>query len=98
MEKKYIKSGWSYILVLVITISFIVTNVYMDYKNKAYASDKFVQVEVEYGDTIWDLSNSYKKQHNLSTKEFIDQVEKLNNLNADQIKNGQIILLPIVKK
>jgi cell division protein YceG involved in septum cleavage len=97
MEKKRKKSGWSYVLVLVITIAFFATNVYMDYKNKAYASNEFVQVEVNYGDTIWDFSKIYKEQHDLSTKEFIKRVEKLNNMDANHLEEGQIILLPITK-
>jgi cell division protein YceG involved in septum cleavage len=98
MKKKHVKSGWSYILVLVLTVAFIGTNVYLDFKNKAYASDKFLQVEVLYGDTIWEIANQYRELHDLTTQEFIEQVEDLNNLDADHLEEGQSIFIPILKK
>lgn len=98
MENKQKKSGWSYFIVLMLTVAFISANIYMDYKNKAYASEQFLKIEVKQGDTIWDLSNIYKGQHKLSTKEFIKQVEELNNMDADLIKGGQTIVLPVSKK
>jgi hypothetical protein len=98
MRKQKKSTGWSYIVVLLLTFIFISTSIYMDHKNKAYANENLMEVQVEAGDTIWELSIIYKEYHDLTHQEFIKKVENLNQIDADQLEVGQSIILPITNE
>ncbi|RAS86784.1 cell division suppressor protein YneA [Priestia endophytica] len=72
--------------------SFIVLNV-----SKEPEIDQYAIVTVKAGDTLWGLANEYQANHQLSTVDFIDWVEKQNNIEKKDLKEGEEIYIPVLK-
>ncbi len=54
-------------------------------------------IEVEDGDTLWDLADRYMGEKSFSRQEYIEQVKELNHLNGDMIESGAYLLIPYVE-
>ena len=55
----------------------------------------FASIEVESGDTLWTIAEEYKDvQFYDSTKEYVDEVIRMNNLSSSQITAGQCLSIP----
>ncbi|MBB5323568.1 LysM repeat protein [Anoxybacillus tepidamans] len=67
-----------------------------------YASDpvqkeKYIEITVTSGDTLWGLANEYRSSHHLSTKEFIEWVMDVNHLSDEKIVAGEKLVIPVLK-
>ena len=51
-------------------------------------------VEVEEGDTLWDLADRYMGEKSFSRQEDIEQVKELNHLIGDTIESGAYLMVP----
>lgn len=89
--------GWSYVLVLLFTVIFIFTNVYMDLKESATTNKEMIQVKVASGETLKDISLKYNSEQNFTYVDFVEKVEDINNIEASSIQEGQTLLLPATK-
>ncbi|MDR4927916.1 LysM peptidoglycan-binding domain-containing protein [Peribacillus simplex] len=54
----------------------------------------FLSIEVGEGDTLWEIAEEYEEA-NLTKKEFIGWIEEHNEVRADSIKPGQVIVIPV---
>ena len=55
----------------------------------------FTSIEVESGDTLWTIAEEYKDENFYeSTKEYVEEVIRMNNLSSTQITAGQFIIIP----
>lgn len=54
-------------------------------------------VEVEEGDTLWDLADRYMGEKSFSRQEYIEQVKELNHLSGDTIESGAYLMVPYVE-
>jgi LysM repeat protein len=54
----------------------------------------FLSIEVSEGDTLWGIAEEYEES-NLTKKEFIGWIEENNGVNADSIKPGRVIVIPV---
>ncbi len=54
-------------------------------------------VEVEEGDTLWDLADLYMGEKSFSRQEYIKQVKELNHLSGDTIESGSYLMVPYVE-
>ncbi|CAH0238977.1 MULTISPECIES: cell division suppressor protein YneA [Peribacillus] len=54
----------------------------------------FLSIEVSEGDTLWEIAEEYEEA-NLTKKEFIGWIEEHNEVRADSIKPGQVIVIPV---
>lgn len=52
----------------------------------------FQKYYVEKGDTLWDIANEHK--YNETTKEYIEDVCRINHIKSDDIYEGQMIVIP----
>ena len=57
--------------------------------NKYYTS-----IEIESGDTLWDISDEYISNLNVSKAEYIREICELNNISEDEIQTGDFIIIP----
>lgn len=48
---------------------------------------------VEAGDTLWDIAGEYVKNVEVSRQEYIDEICKLNRIQADEIYAGEYIVI-----
>ncbi len=54
----------------------------------------YTSLKVETGDTIWDLADEHISKEYDSIQEYIKEVEVINNIDADNITEGQILVFP----
>ena len=96
-RKRYrIKSKFRFITSLVIMLGLIITGFNavtgMD-KSLALTKPQYVQVEITYGDTLWDIADEYKlNDTDIRKAEF--EICKINDIDADDLKPGMIISVP----
>lgn len=82
------------IILIALTYMFITKKETPDSK-ASNASDKyFTCIRVESGDTLWDIAETYMTEEYSSTKEYIDEVIFINNLDSDVIIAGTNLLVP----
>jgi hypothetical protein len=67
------------------------------YANKPVEKDRYMEVTVASGDTLWKLAKEYKDRHRLSTEEFINWVVDVNHLSGQRIVAGEKIVIPVLK-
>lgn len=55
----------------------------------------YTNIQIHSGDSLYEISKDYVKEGKLSTKDFINEVVYMNNLeSADSIKAGSYIVVP----
>lgn len=83
----------TFVTVLILVISLSVVGVFG--LVKARASEKLVYTEVEIcdGDTIWQLAARYGNPEK-DIREVIYDICSINNISADNLRAGQIVLIP----
>jgi cell division protein YceG involved in septum cleavage len=77
--------------ILIIGLTLIGTSIM---KGSNY-QEEYVTVTINNGDTLWGINESSKEFHQYSFVEFIEWVEEVNNINTDQLKPGDEIIVPI---
>lgn len=85
-KKKFIKSLITMLFVIILGI-LIMNNVFA-------SNEAVVKEDVEYvvckGDTLWKIAERYKLE-NQDPREYIYEIEKLNNMSNATIYEGQVI-------
>lgn len=58
---------------------------------------QYRSVLISEGDTIWDIADEYndKDLSYMSNKNYIKEIERINNINIDHITAGNYIIVPI---
>lgn len=52
-------------------------------------------IEVKYGDTLWDIAQTYgDAEHYKSTRDYMDEVAGINHLSSRELKAGQLLIVP----
>lgn len=55
----------------------------------------YTSIEVEAGDTLWDLAGVYaSSDYDVCREEFINEVKKINHLSDDRITAGMYLTIP----
>jgi hypothetical protein len=90
MKKLWRKNSYAIILVV---LSFVGALLFSNYLPSS--GDDYKKVTVSKGETLWELSEQYADQHNLSTMEFIEWVEDYNGISGDYIFAGDELVIPI---
>lgn len=61
--------------------------------SRAITKTQYVQVEVCYGDTLWDIANTYKSD-DTDTRKAIFEICKINNIEASDMSPGMVLSIP----
>ncbi len=61
--------------------------------NKYYTS-----IRVEAGDTLWSIADEYIMNLNIDKTDYINEICKLNNIDADEIVAGEYIVVSYYSK
>lgn len=91
---KKIWKSHSYTIILV-TISLVAT---IFIKFNLQSTDQYMTITVQDGESLWEISQKYEKQHNLSKKQFIEWVEENNGISRDYIIAGKELIVPITNE
>ncbi|MGG6431844.1 cell division suppressor protein YneA [Anoxybacillus sp. D401a] len=58
---------------------------------------KYVEITVSAGDTLWGLADKYKHEHQLSHEQFIQWVMSVNDRSDERLIIGEKIVIPVLK-
>lgn len=86
---------YSYVIIfisLIYLFSFILIN-QTDQEEQLYS--EYIHVVVNEGDTLWSFAEKYAEHHQLSREEFIDWIEKTNQIVRNDIVAGSAITIPV---
>ncbi len=78
----------SFVAVLIIVFVSLRTAAAEDY-------NQYTKIELEQGDTVLEIAEEYGTAHDLSNQKFVSWVEKVNRINADRIKAGDTLIIPV---
>lgn len=54
----------------------------------------YKSVEITAGDTLWTIAENYMDEHYGNVREYIDEVETINGISAENITAGKSIVIP----
>lgn len=54
----------------------------------------YTSVEIQPGDTLWEIADTYKTEGYSNRKSFIKEIQELNHIDDDQITSGCYLLIP----
>lgn len=96
-RKKYrIKSKFRFITSMIIMIGIVIggfnlitgLNV-----STALTKTEYTQVEICYGDTLWDIANQYKS-NDTDPRKAVYEICQINNIEASDLIPGMVISVP----
>ncbi|MCG3082957.1 cell division suppressor protein YneA [Anoxybacillus sp. LAT_35] len=82
--------------IIMILFSFLFVWAFM-HVTQSVDKEKYVEITVSAGDTLWGLAEQYKHEHQLSRQQFIEWVMKVNKRSDDQLIVGEKIVIPVLK-
>ncbi|MBD8068208.1 hypothetical protein [Bacillus sp. PS06] len=59
---------------------------------------QYVTITLSEGDSLWKVNETFKEHHQFQFFEFVDWVETKNKVNAEALKPGDQLVLPIKLK
>lgn len=92
---KSVLYGGAFILMLAIVCIFTIQtklslSAHEDHTNTKY----FTTVQIESGDTLWEIAQEYISPEYASTQDYIDEVKSINHISEDDITTGCYITVP----
>ena len=54
----------------------------------------FVCIEINHGDTLWSIADTYISEEYSSVDEYVEELKKLNGLKSDKIFCGATLVVP----
>ena len=97
-NKYRIKSRGRFTLSIVILIIFAVTTSYslLGFSDASSMTEQtYLTVEVQYGDTLWNIARTYMPDHG-DVRKAVHQLCLLNGITACGLQAGQTLLIPVV--
>ena len=62
-------------------------------ENKTVGSICYKSIEIEQGDTLWELAEEYMTDDYLSVQEYVQDLKRMNHLTDDTIISGQHLIV-----
>ncbi|WP_313804477.1 LysM peptidoglycan-binding domain-containing protein [Cytobacillus sp.] len=90
---KKLWNQYSYAIILVV-LSLLTSFIFMVH-NGVSGEDGLLKITVNEGDSLWQLAEEFSDEHMLSSKEFVQWVERNNGITGDRIYPGDELILPI---
>lgn len=81
-------------LILAMFISSFSSNAHSD---NTYKDIYYKLVSIEKSDTLWSIAYISKDEFGISTKNMVELIKEINNMNADTIIAGETIIVPYKK-
>lgn len=103
LRRKQIQQFKQKLFILMISVLFIVILgfAFGSFMTNAKTKDSdlkkykyFTSYTIKYHDTLWEIAPDFMDGHYETIQDYIDEVERMNHIDADQIKAGTTIMLP----
>jgi cell division protein YceG involved in septum cleavage len=85
----YILSFFAVVLAVTGAISYTGTNENLE---------KFHQVEIEEGDSLWSIAEQFHENANITKQDFVIWVQDKNKMNSSVVKPGDLVFVPVEKE
>ena len=85
--------NYSFILVLLAMIAGAAIYFTFSLEN----APEYQEISVKEGDSLWSLAEEYQDNHDMTATQFIEWVQKKNNLITTNIIPSEQIVIPVVK-
>lgn len=87
------------VMILCLTIAIVVTfgsfiSVAKNNPEDTSIYKYYTSIQIQSGDTLWDLANHYISSEYNSINDYINEVKILNSLETDNIHEGQYLTVP----
>ena len=98
MKKKYriayTLRFFTFIFIIVLILTMLVMGLLKQYNANAESVHKTITYEIHADDTLWKLADKYAD--GLDKRIFIEKICKINNIDANNLKDGDLIEIPIL--
>ena len=54
----------------------------------------YTSIKIQKGDTLWSIAEEYMTQEYENTRDYIDEIIRLNHLSSDKIHYGKFLVVP----
>jgi len=82
----------SFISILLIIISFTATAFFSQTSAKGQSESKYIRINVQKGDTLWEIAQKYNKKGR-DIRKFIHHIKTQNNLKSSALYVGQTLII-----
>lgn len=55
---------------------------------------EFVSIQIQTGDSLWTIAESYTESYGVAINDYIDEVKSVNGLTSNDIQTGSFIIVP----
>ncbi|MBM7644475.1 LysM repeat protein [Scopulibacillus daqui] len=87
------KIGLSFVIIFIILL--MCASVAVASELKPINKKEYKVVTVKKGDTLWSIARTYDKEISMDDDRFMSWVERVNQINRNNIEIGQKLILPI---
>lgn len=63
-------------------------------ENKPEPIKSYVSIQVQNGDTLWSIAESYTESYDIKINDYINEVKSMNSLSSDDIHTGSFLIIP----
>lgn len=82
-------------IVIMITLFFLISNVFaVVNKVEEYEEQKYKEVVIKNGDTIWELAREYGPK-NVDVRKTVHEIGRINDLHNYDVFPGQMVKIPV---
>ncbi|MEG2323138.1 MAG: LysM peptidoglycan-binding domain-containing protein [Anaerovoracaceae bacterium] len=96
-KKVRVKSRVRFTVFIIISMLLVFTGINVILGNNSVeglAQQEYVQIQVQPGDTIWEMAKTYMP-NNQDPRKSVDTICTTNDISADQLHPGQVLNIPV---
>ncbi|MFD2212749.1 cell division suppressor protein YneA [Metabacillus endolithicus] len=67
------------------------------YTGNSESLDKYHQVEIQEGDSLWSIADEFNVKSQISKQEFVKWVQDKNGIHSNVVKPGEFVFVPVEK-
>ncbi len=103
MNRQYNETDNQQFYIIVMTICFVIAiavtygsfiSLAKSNQPEEQVSKYYTSIQIQSGDTLWEVANEYITSEYASMNEYIKEVKHLNSLDDDKIHEGQFLTVP----
>ena len=93
-QKKYTTLLLLLLVLGVPCAALLTTQVQAENRPKAPTYKYYTSIQVESGDTLWEIAEEYRTEEYEDINSYIEEVKEINHLTSSQITDGMYLCIP----